>query len=126
MSIPYQALVDTMVTFYRETLDRMSTLLENLRQENIKLREEYDYLNNSFVRLELHAAEQEERAEGLYLVVSRYLRRCGREIRRDLMDEFNDAANDLDYDVFDGLIDLMESEDEEEAEWLESLNRRSE
>jgi len=94
-----EALVDCMVTFYKEKYERLENLFEalkvnykSLRQDNLNLRRQYE-------ELERYAEEQESRANALHDVIDGYINRSGPGIRRDLMEAFNEVANNLDIDI---------------------------
>lgn len=94
-----QALVDCMVTFYREKVERLENLLEVIQANYRSLREDYIHLKANYERLEDWAHEQEQRADALHDVIDSFINRSGTTVRRDLLDSFNEVANDLDVDL---------------------------
>lgn len=91
----YQALVDCMVTFYREQYERLEQHYDVLKRVYRQCRHELYQLRNQYEELENYANEQEERANALHDVIDRFITRNGRNVRRDLMDSFNEVANEL-------------------------------
>jgi len=93
------ALVDCMVTHYREKYERLERLMIALQENYRGLREDYHHLKANYERLENWANDQEQRADALHDVIDRYINRSGPGIRRDLLDAFNEVANELDIDI---------------------------
>lgn len=95
----YQALVDCMVTHYREKYERLTHLMEVIQNNYRSLRQDYVHLKNSYARLEDWANDQEQRADALHDVIDRFINRNGPRVRRDLLESFNEVAADLDIDL---------------------------
>lgn len=97
----YQAIVDSMVTFYREHYERIERHYEVLKRVYRQCRQELYQLRSQYEQLEEYANEQEQRANALHDVIDLYINRNGRNVRRDLLDSFNEVANDLGIELDD-------------------------
>lgn len=98
------ALVDCMVTHYREKYERLEHLMNALQANYKSLREDYIHLKSNYERLEDWANEQEQRADALHSVVDSFINRSGPGVRRDLLDSFNEVADELGVDIDEILI----------------------
>lgn len=90
-------------------VEKMDKALEELA----RLKEAHANLITQYDRLEDWAIGQEARADALHDVIANFIERAGPGVRRDLLAEFNEVADDLDLDI-DEVIDLVsdtESED---------------
>jgi len=110
----WSALIDPMMTFYREQYERVCREYEVLRRVYRECKHELYNLRNQYERLEEYATEQEERAAALHSVIDHFISRNGRNVRRDLLDSFNEVANELG-------IELEELDQEESDFSLEDL-----
>lgn len=95
----YQALVDVMVTFYREQYERLQQHYDVLKRVYRECRHELYQLRTAYERLEDYANEQEQRANALHDVIDLFINRHGRNVRRDLLDSFNEVAHELDIEL---------------------------
>ena len=107
----YQALVDVMVTHYKEKYERFERLMTALQNNYRVLREDNERLRRAYDVLEDWAIAQEQRANALHSVIDTFIDRNGENVRRDLMEAFNEVATDLDVNL-DLDIDLMHSDDD--------------
>lgn len=114
----YSALVDCMVTHYKEKYERMENLLKAVQENYRSLRQDYNSLTNSYQRLETWAEEQEQRANALHDVINSFIDRNGPVVRRDLLESFNEVADDLDID----LDQILDNDSEEEFDVIDLTN----
>lgn len=102
-----QSIVDPLVMFYKHQNEMLLKLLKAREDEVIALREERDLLRERTDQLENFADEQEQRANALHDVIDVMIeRQTYGNVRRDLIEAFNEVANELDielelYDVID-------------------------
>lgn len=109
-----------MVTHYKEKYERLEFLIEVLQSNYRALREDYLSLKRSYDQLEEWANDQEQRANALHDVIDTFINRNGVGVRRDLLEAFNEVANDLEINIDDLLayeeeefeIDVMSDNDE--------------
>ena len=101
----YQALVDIMVTHYREKYERLDVLTKILESNYKELRKDYRHLQSAYDRLEEWGNDQEQRANALHDVLDNYIERSGAGVRSDLLESFHEIARNLDIDL-EELIEL--------------------
>ena len=109
-----EALVDCFVTFYRENYERLSRQYDVLKSVYRECRQELYQLRNQYERLEEYAEEQEQRANALHSIMDHYINNHGRTVRRDLLDSFNEVANQLGVEL-EEFSDDVDSEFETET-----------
>lgn len=97
----WYALVDPMVTFYREQYERLSNQYNVLKRVYRECRHELYNLRTQYEGLEDYANEQETRANALHDVIDTFINRNGRTVRRDLLDAFNEVATELGIEMED-------------------------
>jgi hypothetical protein len=107
-----EAVLQPIVTFYRESLERIEERYTHLMSAYEELLMERRNLQRAFERLEDYATEQEARYAALQDVLERFVFHSTRNVRRDLLDEFNAVAREQAID-FDEMNLLMQSDDEE-------------
>lgn len=97
----WNALLDPMITFYRETLERTKRILKATQIAYKACKKELQELRLSYDRLEEWAESQEQRADALQTVIETFVNQNGRQVRRDLLDAFNEVATDLGIELGD-------------------------
>lgn len=108
-----------MVTHYRQQMERLEHHISALRACYTSLKTDYAFLQISFERMENYAAEQEARADALHQVIDGFINRSDAYARRDLMDEFNAVAEELQIPLEQVIADweietLLDSDDDVE------------
>lgn len=110
------AILDPMIIFYKTQLERAQEFIELLEKQNRELLQERDQLSRSFERLEIYTEHCEARLEYLRDVLNRHVDNATNNVRRDLLDEFNQVARDhnIEYNEIELLFpdEELESDDE--------------
>lgn len=97
----WASLVDPFVTFYRENYERLADQYNVLKSVYRETCAELYQLRNQYERLEEYAQEQEQRANALHDIMDHYINHHGRNVRRDLLDSFNEVATQLGVELED-------------------------
>lgn len=107
------AITLSLVNFFREDLEAAIKKIESLERQNMRLLqtklelqsslhavlEDYYTLERQLERAEDFAAEQEQRANAYRDVMDGFIEMSSEGVRRDLLDEFNRVAGELDVDM---------------------------
>jgi hypothetical protein len=116
-----EAICDVMVMFYKDNLERMEKLLNLIEQQSAELKIENVALKRQYETLEEWANTQELRANALADVIDRFIVNSGDGVQRDLMEAFNEVAEDLDVDL-DFLTEQQEFDSESTEEIVGDLD----
>jgi Lhr-like helicase len=93
------AITLALVEYYKRDLESAIHRLELEERRAMKLAQEVKLLTRQYHALEDFAQEQEQRADALAQVINGFIENTTNEVRRDLMDEFNAVARELDIDL---------------------------
>jgi len=104
------ALIDPMVTYYREQYERMEQWYHVLKRVYRQQQQELYQLRNEYEELENWANDQEERANAMRAVINRMIDGNPRDVRRNLLEAFNEVARELQVDLSDEIDDDSDSE----------------
>lgn len=98
----YQALLDTMVQFYKSEIESANKRIDELQRQFESSQKEVRSLRRAFDRLEIYTNEQELRADVLHDVINRFIDVQDRHTARSLIEEMNQVAaeHDIDLEVF--------------------------
>lgn len=110
-----ESILDPMIEFYQRECNAYEHIVELREQEIAELRAEIARYRSQYDALEEFANEQETRANALHDVIDVMIeRQTYGEVRRDLIEAFNEVANDLgiDLELYE-VIDLTSDSDEE-------------
>ena len=113
-----EGILDPMMTFYKRECDAYEHIVELREQEIAELRAEIARYRIQYDALEEYATEQETRANALHDVIDTMIdRQTHGDVRRDLIDAFNEVANDLgiELELYE-VIDLTSDSDNERNE----------
>lgn len=110
-----ESIVDPMIMFYKKECEALLHILELREQQIEEMREERRRIRLEYEALQVWAEEQEQRANALHDVIDVMVERyTDGNVRRDLIEAFNEVANDLDIELelFE-VVDLTEDSDNE-------------
>lgn len=94
-----EAILHPVLQFYKDNLESSLDLIEILEDQRTELKDENRRLRQRIEDLEIRVAEAEYRADALRRVLDVMAERTERTVRRDLLDAFNEVANELDVDL---------------------------
>ena len=103
-----EAILQPIVTFYRESLEKVERKYESLRAAYEELLLERRHLMQSYERLEDYATEQDARLNALRDVIDRFIDQATVNTRRDLLDEFNAVAREHNIDFDEDVLTALE------------------
>lgn len=92
MNNNYTALIDIMVTHYREALERLEERLKVVEEQNKAIKTENALMRDAYYRMETMALEEETRADQLRQSILDFMASLSPTARRDLIPEFNAVA----------------------------------
>ena len=108
------AITQCLIEYFKRDLEAAVKRLEAAERENRKLRQDYINLQRSYDGLEEWANDQEARADAMRDIINGFIDNSTNTVRRELLQEFNRVANELD-------IDLDISDDEETIDLMEDI-----
>lgn len=88
-----------MIMHYKESMDKLEKRLAKLEDANKKLVFQNNSLVNQIERIEEYAEQMEMRADVLHEVLDRFIEGSTRDVRRNLLDDFNAVARNNDIDI---------------------------
>lgn len=102
MASNIRAIIDPLVQFYKDCLERAEQRIWLLEMQYEEVKAERQQLQRQYDTLEEWATSQEFRANALHDVIDGFItRETTASIRRDLLEAFNEVANELDIDMGD-------------------------
>ena len=87
-----EALIDCMVTFYREKYESLIKLYDAVYAANMQRKIDLRNLRRQYATLETYAAEQEDRADSLNAIIYDLIESSSGELRVELQEYFNNAT----------------------------------
>ena len=90
-----EAILQPMLLWYKDQLDTSCELLELLGKQRQELTEENRELRQRLDHVHIQLAEAQYRADALHRVLDVMVDRQAGQVRRDLMDAFNEVADEI-------------------------------
>ena len=88
-----------LVNYFKKDLEAAIVRLEAAERMNRQLKVEQARMNRQYEELERWAVAQEARADALHEVIHGFIDNSTTNVRRDLLEEFNRVAEELDVDL---------------------------
>lgn len=107
-----EALLDPILTFYRQCLERLEERFDRLRVDYENLLMERRSLMRSYERLEEWGVEQESRLNALREVFDRVIAEATANTRAELLHAFTEVQRENEIELDNDLIDALESDTE--------------